>query len=139
ARPARSLGLGAQNRPVGSESVGRRRFVTGSKAALLLGAAVLLLSGCSVSGAERDLRFGWPTGVTKQATKMRVLWTWSGVAALILGVIVWGLIFWCCIRYRKRNDDIPTQTKYNLGIELTCVTIPFLVIIALFYFTVVTE
>ncbi len=25
---------------------------------------------------------------------MRVLWSWSGVAALALGVIVWGLIFW---------------------------------------------
>jgi hypothetical protein len=31
---------------------------------------------------EQDLRFGWPTGVTEQATRMRVLWTWSCVAAL---------------------------------------------------------
>jgi cytochrome c oxidase subunit 2 len=78
--------------------------------------------------------------VTKQAERMRVLWTWSGVVALILGVIVWGLIFWCCIRYRKRSDDqLPRQTKYNLLVEVVCFTFPFLVIAGLFWRTVVVE
>ena len=71
---------------------------------------------------------------------MRVLWSWSGVAALTLGVIVWGLIFWCCIRYRKKDEDtLPRQTKYNLVIEITCFVIPLLVITGLFYRTVVVE
>lgn len=109
------------------------------QAALLLTSVALLLTGCSIKGAEKDLRFGWPTGVTKQAERMRVLWTWSGVAALSLGAIVWGLIFWCCIRYRKRNDDIPRQTKYNLIVETVCVVVPLLVIIGLFWRTVVVE
>src|ERR1700742_3268713 len=91
--------------------VRRTRWARRGSAALILASLTLVLSGCSVSGAEKDLRFGWPTGVTKQATRMRVLWTWSGVAALVLGVIVWGLIFWCCIRYRKRDDVLPRQTK----------------------------
>ena len=85
------------------------------------------------------MRFGWPTGVTKQGHEMRVLWTWSGVAALALGVVVWGLIFWCCIRYRKRNDEIPRQTKYNATIEAICVFFPFVVIAVLFWRTVVVE
>jgi cytochrome c oxidase subunit 2 len=70
---------------------------------------------------------------------MRVLWSWSGVAALALGVIVWGLMFWCALRYRKKNDRIPRQTKYNLLIEIVCVTFPLLVIIGLFWRTVVVE
>ena len=70
---------------------------------------------------------------------MRVLWTWSGVAALVLGVIVWGLIFWCCLRYRKRNDELPKQVKYNFAVEMVCVIVPFLVIIGLFWRTVVVE
>ena len=70
---------------------------------------------------------------------MRVLWSWSGVAALALGVIVWGLIFWACIRYRKRDDQLPRQTKYNLVIEVVCVIVPFLVILVLFWRTVVVE
>jgi cytochrome c oxidase subunit II len=110
----------------------------GILAAILVG-ATLLLSGCSFKDAEKDLRFGWPTGVTKQAERMRVLWSWSGVAALALGVVVWGLIFWCCIRYRKRNDQLPRQTKYNLLIEMICVAVPFITIVVLFWRTVVVE
>ncbi len=106
---------------------------------LLLAVLAVALSGCSASDWERNLRFGFPTGVTKQATRIRVLWTWAGVAALVLGVIVWGLIFWCVIRYRKRDDRLPRQTKYNFAIEMVCVTIPFLVIAGLFYRTVVVE
>ena len=119
--------------------VRRTRWTRGVSASLILASLTLLLSGCSVQGAEKDLRFGWPTGVTKQAERMRVLWTWSGVAALALGVVVWGLIFWCCIRYRKRDDVLPRQTKYNFLVEMVCVIVPFIVIIGLFWRTVVVE
>jgi cytochrome c oxidase subunit 2 len=99
----------------------------------------LVLTGCSAKDWERNLRFGWPTGVTKQATEMRVLWTWAGVTALALGIVVWGLIFWCIIRYRKRDDEIPRQTKYNFTVEAICFAFPFFVIAGLFYRTVVVE
>jgi cytochrome c oxidase subunit 2 len=119
--------------------VRRRRWVRGSRVVLLIAPLALVLSGCSAHSLERDLRFGWPTGVTKQAEEMRVLWTWSGVAALIVGVLVWGLIFWCCIRYRKRSDELPRQTKYNLPLEIVYSIVPFLIIGVLFYRTVVVE
>jgi cytochrome c oxidase subunit 2 len=99
----------------------------------------LALTGCSAHDAEKKLRFGWPTGVTKQGTEMRVLWTWSGVAALVVGVFTWGLIFWCCVRYRKKNDELPRQTKFNLPIELVYSLAPFIIIAALFYRTVIVE
>ena len=70
---------------------------------------------------------------------MRVLWTWSGVTALIVGVLVWGLIFWVCIRYRKRSDELPRQTKYNLPLEIAYSIFPFIIIAGLFYRTVVVE
>jgi cytochrome c oxidase subunit II len=117
----------------------RRTWARGSRFALLFAALVVVLTGCSAKEWERNLRFGWPTGVTKQGEEMRVLWTWSGVAALALGVIVWGLIFWACIRYRKKNDELPRQTKYNMLIEVICFTFPFIVIAGLFYRTVVVE
>jgi cytochrome c oxidase subunit 2 len=119
--------------------VRRTRWTRGAGLVVLVGAVTLLLSGCSVSGAERDLRFGWPTGVTKQATEMRVLWTWSSVAALVVGIIVWGLIFWACGRYRKKSDVLPRQTKYNLPLEIAYSIVPFLIIAGLFYRTVVVE
>jgi cytochrome c oxidase subunit 2 len=119
--------------------VRRSRWTRGGLIALILVSSTLLLSGCSVKDAEKHLRFGWPTGVTKQAERMRVLWSWSGVAALALGVIVWGLIFWACIRYRKKDDKLPRQTKYNLAVEVVCVIVPFIVILGLFWRTVVVE
>jgi cytochrome c oxidase subunit 2 len=119
--------------------VRRSRWTRGGILALILAASTLVLSGCSFRDAEKHLRFGWPTGVTKQAERMRVLWSWSGVAALTLGVIVWGLIFWSIIRYRKKDDRLPRQTKYNIIIEAICVTFPFIVIIGLFWRTVVVE
>jgi cytochrome c oxidase subunit 2 len=119
--------------------VRRRRWLGRSRVGVLLGLLSVLLSGCSQNEWLKRLRFGWPSGVTKQAHEMRVLWTWSCVAALALGVVVWGLIFWCCIRYRKRNDDIPRQTKYNLLIETICVVVPLLIIVGLFWGTVRVE
>jgi cytochrome c oxidase subunit II len=101
---------------------------------------MLTLTACSTAGLEDDLRFGWPRGVTKQADKMRVLWTWSSVFALFIGVITWGLIFWCCIRYRKRDEHtIPRQLKFNLPLEIAYTIVPFLIVVGLFYFTVEAE
>jgi cytochrome c oxidase subunit 2 len=117
----------------------RRRWARYARLALLGGALLLSLTSCSSSSIEAKLRFGWPTGVTKQGEKMRVLWTWSSVAALIVGVITWGLIFWACGRYRKKNDELPRQTKYNLRLEIIYSIIPFFIIAGLFYYTVVTE
>lgn len=98
-----------------------------------------MLTGCTVQDVEDKLRFGWPSGVTNQADRMRTLWTWSSVAALVVGVIVWGLIFWCCWRYRKTDDLLPTQTKYHLPIEIAYSIAPFVIIAVLFYFTAITE
>jgi cytochrome c oxidase subunit II len=124
----------------------RRLPVRGTRwarvARLGIGAALLTVSltACSTNQIKDDLRFGWPSGVTNQAEKMRTLWTWSSVFALFVGVIVWGLIFWCCIRYRKRDEHtIPRQLKFNLPLEIAYTIVPFLIVIGLFYFTVTTE
>jgi cytochrome c oxidase subunit 2 len=111
-------------------------------ARLGIGAALLTVSltACSTNQIKDDLRFGWPSGVTKQAERMRTLWTWSSVFALFIGVIVWGLIFWCCIRYRRRDPHtIPRQLKFNLPLEIAYTIAPFLIVVGLFYFTVTTE
>lgn len=99
----------------------------------------LVATGCTRAGLEDKLRFGWPRGITDQAAEMRVLWTWSSVAALVVGVIVWGLIFWAVIVYRRRDGVLPKQTKYGLPIELVYTVLPFLIVAVLFYYTVVTQ
>jgi cytochrome c oxidase subunit 2 len=102
----------------------------------LLGLAVLVLSGCT---PEENLRFGWPRGITTQSEHMLDLWIASVIAALVVGVGVWGLIFWCVVRYRKRGDELPAQTRYNLPIEIIYTIVPFLIIAVLFYYTAIVE
>ncbi|MGJ5669398.1 cytochrome c oxidase subunit II [Rhodococcus aetherivorans] len=103
-----------------------------------LGIAAVLLTGCS---SEEVLRFGWPEGITPQAERMRELWTWSVVAALVMGVLVWGLTFWVVIFHRKKKDspEFPRQTAYNVPLELLYTAVPFVIIAVLFYFTVVVQ
>jgi cytochrome c oxidase subunit 2 len=99
---------------------------------------VVTLAGCDVPN-NAFWRFGWPNGITDQAEDMRRLWTGSVIAALIVGIIVWALIIWCVVRYRKRGDELPRQTAYNLPLEIVYTVIPFLIIAVLFFFTVVTQ
>jgi len=100
-------------------------------------AATVALAGCSFDDA---FRFGWPKeGITDRSKQMYDLWIGSVVAALIVGVFVWGLIFWCVVRYRKRGEELPPQTRYNLPIELLYTVLPFLVIAVLFYYTAITQ
>ena len=97
-------------------------------------------AGCSVEDA---IRFGWPVGVTPQAEAMRHLWTWSGIAALVVGVITWGAMFWAMIFHRKRKGTDPTavprQTQYNLPVEMIFTVVPAIIVAVLFGFTVTVQ
>jgi cytochrome c oxidase subunit II len=119
--------------------VGRGRTVRIAR--LVMGGVlmVLVLAGCTRADLEDKLRFGWPRGVTDKASEMRVLWTWASVTALIVGVVVWGLMFWCAIFYRRRGAELPRQTKYNLPLEFVYTVVPFVIIAVLFYYTATTE
>jgi cytochrome c oxidase subunit 2 len=54
--------------------------------------------------------------------------------------VVWGLIFFVAIRYRRRSEtEIPIQTRYNLPIEIFYTIAPIMMVIVFFYFTVDTQ
>jgi cytochrome c oxidase subunit 2 len=84
-------------------------------------------------------RFGWPEGITDQSQDMRELWTGSVIAALIVGFLVWGLILYSVVAHRKRSDELPRQTAYNLPLEIAYTIAPFLIIAGLFFFTVTVQ
>lgn len=114
----------------------RTRVTRLAKVAGLTGLVGLAATGCTVDDV---LRFGWPQGITPQAERMRELWTWSVVAALAVGVLMWVLMLWPVIFHRKRSDEMPKQTQYNLPLELIYTGIPFLIILVLFFFTFGTQ
>ncbi|MET7866125.1 aa3-type cytochrome oxidase subunit II [Micromonospora taraxaci] len=119
---------------------GRRGRGAGRVAGLGLGgvALLVLLTGCDV-GKTFD-GFGWPQGgITPESHRMYDLWIASCIAALAVGVFVWGLIFWCVVRYRKRGNALPVQTRYNLPMEFLYTIAPILIVSVLFYYTAIVQ
>ncbi|MFJ4776465.1 cytochrome c oxidase subunit II [Streptomyces sp. NPDC088762] len=107
-----------------------RRFVRVLTVVPVLAAA----SGCT----WRDFpRLGMPTPVTEEAPRILSLWQGSWAAALIVGVLVWGLIIWAVIFHRRTrtNIEIPAQTRYNMPIEALYTVVPLIIVAVLFYFT----
>ncbi len=100
-----------------------------------------LLAGCSAEDIGSKFgHFGWPsTGITNRAHSMYDLWIASTIAALVVGFFVWGLIFWCVIRYRKRGDELPVQTRFNMPMEVLYTVTPVLIVAVLFYYTAVVQ
>jgi cytochrome c oxidase subunit II len=100
-----------------------------------------LLGGCSLSEfGDAFGNFGWPAGgLTPQSSRMYDLWIGSVIAALVVGFFVWGLIFWCVIRYRKRGEQLPSQTRYNVPMEFLYTVVPFLIVAVLFYYTATVQ
>jgi len=98
-------------------------------------AGALVLTGCSP-----EVEKGWlPTerGTTNHTDRIMDLWVNSWIAALVVGVITWGLMVWCIVAYRRRKGTkgFPKQISYNLPLEVFYLTIPLFMVLVFFYFT----
>ena len=124
-------------RGLGRSTTRSRRLRTVALA-ITFGALTLTLSGCSW---QEVLGLGWPKGITPEAHTNRDLWLGSVIAAFVVGVIVWGLMFWTATFHRKKkgDDELPRQFGYNMPLELVLTVVPFIIISVLFYFTVVVQ
>ena len=113
-----------------------RRLATGG----LMVATLVFLSGCSAETEDQIKRLALPVDATKEAPFVHDLWMWSWLAAMVTGVIVWGLIAYVSVRYRRRSEtEIPVQTRYNLPIEIFYTIAPIMMVIVFFYFTLDTQ
>ena len=119
--------------PSARQRAGARRLT------LLAGAGLvaLVLSGCTTDDIPAMLNI--PDPATKQASWIYSLWQGSWVAAWTVGVIVWALILWAVVVYRKRSDDPPVQVRYNLPIEILYTVVPIFVLVPLFWFVIRDE
>lgn len=93
------------------------------------GALLLVSTACSSS-------FGMPRGETEQGHQIFRLWQIYTVAGIGVAVIVYGLIGWSLIRYRRRKRDDPTaigrQFHANIPLEIIYTVIPVVIVVALF-------
>ncbi|GAB6938778.1 cytochrome c oxidase subunit II [Isoptericola variabilis] len=108
------------------------------RATAIAGAVAVLASGCASDSVKRGYLPGYSDGeVTNQTERITNLWVGSWIAALIVGVITWGLMLWCVAAYRKRRDDhqLPIQTRYHMPLEIMYTAVPTIMILVLFFYT----
>jgi cytochrome c oxidase subunit 2 len=104
---------------------------------VLVAVVLLFLSACDAADNDQIARLAMPEPITEQGTYTFDLWRWAWLAAMSVGVIVWGLIFWVVFRFRRRHaDEIPVQTRYNLPLEIFYTIAPIMMVIVFFYWTV---
>ncbi|HEX8941365.1 MAG TPA: cytochrome c oxidase subunit II [Candidatus Limnocylindrales bacterium] len=88
--------------------------------------ALLVLGGCI------------PQPATSQAQATATLyWIFIGAGAVV-AALVWGLISWSILRYRRRDDSLPVQTRGNVTLEVIWTGLPILTVLVLFGLTLVT-
>ena len=99
--------------------------------------SVTLLASCSEQDQEAWKRGAMPQGASDRSDAMVTFWQWSWVAALVVGVLVWGLMLYAVVRFRRRSDDeVPVQTRYNLPMEILYTVAPIIVVLVFFKYVV---
>ena len=119
---------GAPESPARGAKSPRRRL-----AAVVVALGALLLTGCQLP------TFGAYKGATSQGRSTFHLWQGFFIAGVIVGGFILLLIMWAIFRYRRRSDDMPVQTQYHTLTEITYTVVPILIVLGLFWATVVVE
>jgi cytochrome c oxidase subunit II len=86
-------------------------------------ASLLLLASCA------------PDAATTQGEEIADLYRLFVYAAIGVGGITCALILWVAVRYRRRADDLPTQSANSMPFEIVYTVLPVLIVAGLFVAT----
>lgn len=118
-------------------SSGKQRGPSGAGWAVVILFAVILVP-LVWWGYKYD--FGFPKGVTQQSALTTHFWNGTWVAAMAVGLLTWGLMFYAMVAYRRRKGDgVPRQLRYNIPIEVLYTVAPIAMVLAIVFFTVRDE
>ena len=100
----------------------------------------VVVAGVLLSGCTKEVERGWlpsTPATTNQTGRIMSLWNGSWIAALLVGVVVWGLMLWAVVAYRRRREDtgFPAQVRYNIPLEILYTVLPLMMIAVLFFYT----
>ena len=102
----------------------------------LVAVLALGLAGCSG-------HLGAPEAVTRQGDEFTTLWKGFLITAAVIGLLVYGLIIYAALRYRRRKGDdptkVPSQYQYQVPLEVAYTVIPIIIVGFLFAFTVIGQ
>lgn len=98
------------------------------------------LTAAVLAGCTQEQLQGWlpsTPGLTNHVDRIVGLWTTSWIVLLAIGILVWGLMLWASVAYRRRKGQtgLPAQLRYNMPIEIFFTTVPILLVMTFFAFT----
>jgi cytochrome c oxidase subunit II len=82
-----------------------------------------------------------PQAATSEGSSINNLYSIAVAMSVVVAVLVWGLLTWAIIRYRRgrrATTDLPAQTKGSLVLETIWTAGPLLAILVLFTLTLLT-
>ena len=76
-------------------------------------------------------------GMTDRTGQLIDLWNGAWIAAVAVAVLVWVLVLWSVIAYRKRKNDntLPVQLRYHVPLEIMYTVVPIIMVGFLFVFS----
>ena len=93
---------------------------------MAIAALAVMLAGCI------------PESASVEGGGIASLYAGFMAAAILVGVVVYGLATWTIIRYRARpGDELPVQTHGSLRLEAVWTAVPILIVLGLFAATLV--
>lgn len=108
--------------------------------AVVAASATFVTTGCTAA-VNDDVKRAWlvpeSDGATTTTALSQNLWVGSWIAALVVGVITWGLILYAIVKFRRRKGEagLPPQLRYNVPVEMLFTIMPLFMVGVLFYFT----
>jgi cytochrome c oxidase subunit 2 len=99
----------------------------------------LALAAMQLAVATAGCNFGAPDPKTVQGREVFDLYRFFVWAAIGVGGITYALILWSALRYRRRSEAFPGQTRSHVPLEITYTALPVLIVIVLFAATFRTE
>ncbi|EKU49687.1 putative cytochrome c oxidase subunit 2 [Brevibacterium casei S18] len=94
-----------------------------------------LLSGCTKEQIANGFFPLESKGATNHTEAYTALWNGAWIASMIVGLIVWGLILWAIVAYRRRKNDrgLPVQMRYSMPIEILFTVTPVILVLGFFF------
>jgi cytochrome c oxidase subunit 2 len=76
----------------------------------------------------------WPAPATAQASALTSNWLLFTIAGLAVALLVWGLIIFAALRWRRRGDELPPQFSNNAPLEIAWTVVPLALVCVLFVY-----
>src|SRR3954470_8771333 len=75
----------------------------------------------------------FPEKASTFALPYDILYYFLTAVTVVFTIIIFGLIIYFCLRYRRRENDKPTPTFESTRLEIFYTVVPFMIVMVMFF------